>query len=57
MEQYSERLHCSVGVHSVPAFSHILDLGWINMLYLLHLLGNNTKLNVEKEILVSVPFA
>lgn len=30
-------LHGSICVDGLPAFSHILDLRWINMLYLLHL--------------------
>lgn len=40
-------LHSSVGVDSIPAFSHILDLGWIDMLHLLHLLRDNRKEEIK----------
>lgn len=47
MQNHGKRLHGSIGVDGVPAFSHVLDLGWIDMLDLLHLLRNNEEFNVE----------
>lgn len=30
-------LHSSIGINSLSTFSYVLDLGWIDMLHLLHL--------------------
>lgn len=40
-------LHSSIGVNSLSALSYILDLGWVDMLHLLHLQRDHRKKDIK----------